>query len=141
MTITPTFPSPECRYEHRVSYGETDCMGVVYYAEYLHLFERARSEFIRERGMSYSRVEEEGFFLPVREAHCRYLFPARYDDLIVIRTGIEAWTRASVRFIYEVSHKDSGKPLCTGFTQHACVNREGRPVRIPEWLKKLMSDA
>ena len=141
MTTTSSFPSPECRYQHRVSYGETDCMGVVYYAEYLHLFERARSEFIRERGMSYSKVEEEGFFLPVREANCRYLSPARYDDLIVVRTGIETWTRASVRFIYEVSDKISGKLLCTGFTQHACVSRDGRPVRIPEWLKKLMSDA
>jgi hypothetical protein len=58
-------------FSHRVSYGETDSMGVLYYAEYLHIFERARNQFIRDRGLSYAMVEERGLFLPVREARCR----------------------------------------------------------------------
>lgn len=70
------FPTPETWFPHRVSYGETDCMGVLYYAEYLHIFERARSAFIRERGMSYADVEKRGIILPVREAQCRYRSPA-----------------------------------------------------------------
>ena len=100
------FPSPESWYPHHVSYGETDAMGVLYYGEYLHLFERARSLFIRERGMSYAEVEHRGILLPVREAHCRYRVPARYDDLLHIRVGISEWGRASMTFTYEVHNAD-----------------------------------
>ena len=75
------FPTPDVWLAHRVSYGETDTMGYLYYAEYLHLFERSRSEYIREMGMSYAEVERLGIMLPVREAQCRYRRPARYDDL------------------------------------------------------------
>ncbi|MGE4291614.1 MAG: acyl-CoA thioesterase [Desulfovibrio sp.] len=133
------FPSPECWYEHYVSYGETDAMQVLYYAEYLHLFERARSQFIRERGMSYAEVERRGFFLPIREASCRYRAPARYDEKIMIRCGISTWNRASLKFIYEMYDEKKTVLHATGMTEHACVNLEGRPVRIPDWLRKMFS--
>ena len=74
------FPTPAIWFSHRVSYGETDTMGVLYYAEYLHIFERARSEYIRALGMSYADVERRGVYLPVREAECRYRSPAHYDE-------------------------------------------------------------
>lgn len=131
------FPSPETWYPHRVSYGETDAMQVLYYAEYLHLFERSRSQFIRERGMSYNTVEERGLYLPVREAGARYRRPARYDDLIYVRVGISDWGRASVVFTYEVYAEDKKTLHATGMTQHACVNAQGRPVAVPDWLKEL----
>ncbi len=139
MNKKTDFPSPDSWLTHSVSYGETDAMGVVYYAEYLHFFERARSLFIRERGMSYSTVEERGLYLPVREANCRYRAPARYDDLLNIRVGINEWKRASIRFVYDIYNADRTSIIASGSTEHACVNAEGRPVRVPEWLKDLFS--
>ena len=114
-------------------------MGVLYYAEYLHLFERSRSEYIRERGMSYAEVEERGIYLPVREASCRYRSPAKYDDLVWVHTGIQEWGRASIRFVYELYNEDKGRLLATGMTQHAVVNAAGKPVAVPPWLKDPMS--
>lgn len=114
-------------------------MGYVYYAEYLHLFERGRSEYIREAlGLSYAEIERRGILLPVREATCRYRRPARYDDLIHIRTGISEIGRASVSFVYAVTDSERKTLLAEGFTQHACVNEEGRPVRAPEWFIALL---
>ena len=132
------FPVNDTWLAHRVSYGETDMMGLVYYAEYLHYFERARSECIRSRGMSYTVVEERGVMLPVREARCRYRSPARFDDLVWIRTGISEWGRASLTFVYEIRDEGRERLLADGMTQHACVNREGRPVPVPAWLRELM---
>lgn len=135
--MTDAFPKPSCWLTHRVSYGETDAMGVVYYANYLHLFERGRSELIRNLGFSYSVVEERGIFLPVREASCRYLAPARYDDVIHIRTGLAGQSRASLNFVYEITDERREHVLTRGTTQHAVVNAQGRPVRVPDWLSAL----
>lgn len=121
--------------EHRVSYGETDSMGVLYYAEYLHIFERGRNAFIRAFGLSYREVEERGLYLPVREAGCRYRSPARYDDLIGLRSILDVWGRASLTFRYELWNEDRAKLLAEGFTQHACVNAKGRPVPMPDWFR------
>lgn len=112
-------------------------MGVVYYAEYFHIFERARSEYIRSCGMSYNEVEQRGIVLPVREAQCRYRKSARYDDLIQVHTAISEWSRASLRFVYEVRNEDKTIVLATGMTQHATVDRSGKPVPVPAWLKDL----
>ncbi len=124
---------------HRVSYGETDTMGVLYYAEYLHIFERARSTLIRSHGMSYTVVEQKGIYLPVREASCRYRAPARYDDLTHVRVWISAWGRASVTFSYELFAEDKATLLATGMTQHAVVDKTGRPVAVPGWLKDALA--
>ena len=131
------FPASDVWLSHRISYGETDTMGVLYYAEYLHIFERARSEYIRCRGMSYSEVEARGILLPVREARCRYRAPARYDDLVQVHAGISEWGRASLVFVYEMWNEDKSVLLATGSTQHALVNREGRPTAVPDWFKAL----
>lgn len=112
-------------------------MGVLYYAEYLHIFERARSEYIRSYGMSYVEVEKRGILLPVREAQCRYRKSARYDDLVQVRTGISEWSRASLRFVYEVRNENKGLVLATGMTQHATVDLSGKPVPVPPWLREL----
>lgn len=135
--MTTRFPEPSGWLAHRVSYGETDAMGVVYYANYLHLFERGRSELIRALGFSYATVEERGIFLPVREASCRYLAPARYDEVIHIRTGLAGRSRASLDFVYEITDADKSRVLTRGSTQHAVVNAQGRPMRIPDWLSAL----
>ncbi|SHN64664.1 acyl-CoA thioesterase [Desulfovibrio litoralis] len=133
------FPKTQCWITHRVSYGETDMMNVVYYAEYLHYFERARNELIRNSGLSYKECELRGLFLPVREANCRYRSSARYDDLLQIRVGISEWNKASLKFIYEIYDETKTKLLATGFTLHACVNAESKPIAVPTWLKELFS--
>lgn len=137
--VHTNFPTSDVWLAHRISYGETDTMGVLYYAEYLHVFERARSEYIRCRGMSYRDVEERGILLPVREAQCRYRAPARYDDLVQVHAGISEMGRASLRFVYELWNEDKSHLLATGSTQHALVNREGRPVAMPDWFRALFS--
>ncbi len=133
-------PTPHTWLSHRISYGETDTMGVLYYAEYLHIFERSRSEFIRAQGMSYKDVEARGIFLPVREAQCRYKSPARYDDLVWVCVGISKWGRASIDFVYEILNEDKSIILAKGMTQHAVVGQNGRPCAVPAWLKDLWSE-
>ena len=123
----------------RVIYGDTDQMGVVYYANYFRYFEFARSEFFRARGGSYRDLEREGSLLPVVEAHCDYKSSARYDDLLVIRTRVSTLKRASLTFSYELFREGSfERPLCTGHTVHACIGRDGRPTRLPEALVQLL---
>ncbi len=133
-----SFPQPETTYRFHVSYGETDAMRVAYYGEYFHWFERARGQFIRERGMSYAEVEARGLMLPVRNASCRYLRPARYDEPVDVRCGVRDWGRASITFVYEVyGPPEASTLLARGETEHACVSPEGKPVRVPDWLKAM----
>ena len=122
----------------RVIYGDTDQMGVVYYANYFRYFELARSEYFRALGGSYREFERRGHFLPVIEASCSYRGSARYDDLLVIRTEISQLRRASLTFAYELRRRGEEKVLCMGQTVHACVSGEGKPVRIPPQLVSLL---
>lgn len=140
MKIDPSdFPTPDSWYSHFVSYGETDAAGVLYYAEYLHLFERARSKFMRDFGSSYARVEERGVGLPVREAQCRYLRPARYENELGVRCGVSKWGRATLTFAYQVwGPPDQGTLLAVGHTEHVSVDRDFKPVAMPSWLRELI---
>ncbi len=123
---------------HRVSYQETDAMGVVYYANYLHWFEMGRTEYIRARGIDYRSLEQRGLFLPVREARCRYLKPARYDDIVYIGSRVEKLGKASVTFGYEIRNEEKECLLATGFTQLAAVDKNGKPDRLPQNVKDLL---
>ena len=127
--------------ELRVIYGDTDRMGVVYYANYLRYFEAGRSEYIRHKGPSYLEIEQRGFRLPVIEARVRYLAPAGYDDLIVVETTVAEVRRASLRFTYRVLKKGAPSPLCEGETVHACINEAGKPTRLPKDLVELLQPA
>ena len=131
-----TFPTPDVWLEHRVSYGETDAMGFVYHAEYLHIFERSRGAYLRSLGIDYNAVEKGGLFFPVSEAWCRYRHPAKYDDLIVVHAGISELGRASLTFTYRLYDASRTLLLAEGTTRHACTNAEGRPTRLPEWLSQ-----
>jgi acyl-CoA thioester hydrolase len=123
----------------RVIYGDTDQMGVVYYANYFRYFEFARSEYFRSRGGSYADMERSGLQLPVAEASCQYKAPARYDDLLVIRVTLAELRRASLVFTYELFRDGSPRTLlCTGRTLHACVGRDGKPTRLPDAVVQLM---
>ncbi len=126
----------------RVIYGDTDQMGVVYHANYFRYFEFARSEYFRSRGGSYREFEREGLMLPVVEATAHYKAPARYDDLLCVRIEVCDVKRASLAFTYELRREGESTPLlCTGRTVHACMNREGRPTRLPEALVRLLQPA
>ncbi len=114
-------------------------MGYLYYAEYLHLFERSRGEYIRSLGMSYAEAERRGLMLPVREARCRYRRPARYDDLIYIRCGLSGRKGASLSFVYAVTAEDRETLLAEGMTEHACTDPTGKPVRMPAWFLDLLA--
>jgi len=119
--------------EVRVIYGDTDQMGVVYYANYLRYFEAGRNEFIRAKGLRYRDFEARfGLVLPVAEAGVKYLSPARYDDLLAVETSLAELGRASARFEYRLLR--DGAALATGFTVHACVDGGGRIRRLPEEL-------
>ncbi|MDD2218806.1 MAG: thioesterase family protein [Desulfoplanes sp.] len=141
MKPDQNFPTLDTWLEHRVSYGETDAMGIVYYANYLHWFEMSRSQYIRDRGMSYTLIEARGIFLPVREASCRYIAPARFDDLVFIHAAITRWSRASLTFSYEITDQKKTALLTTGSTQHAVVNKAGNPCRLPDWLRQLCENS
>ncbi|HYM81040.1 MAG TPA: thioesterase family protein [Candidatus Limnocylindria bacterium] len=125
----------------RVRYGDTDQMGFAYYANYLRWFEIGRAEMMRALGMTYREVEERGVSLPVLEARCRYLEPARYDDEIAIETGVIELKRASVRFGYRVVREDDGLALAVGTTLHCFLGGDGRPVRPPERLVTILARA
>jgi acyl-CoA thioester hydrolase len=126
----------------RVIYGDTDQMGVVYHANYFRYFEFARSEYFRSRGGNHRELEREGLLLPVVEATASYKAPARYEDVLLVRTRVSELKRVSLTFSYELFREGgSDTPLCTGRTVHACVNRDGRPTRLPEAVVRLLQEA
>ncbi len=129
------------RYEIRVRYGDTDQMGFAYYANYLRWFEIGRAEMMRSLGTSYREIEAMGMALPVVEACCRYLKPARYDDLVAVETAVARLGRASVRFAYRVVRESDRELLASGHTEHCFLGRDGRATRAPVALLGLLEQA
>ena len=119
---------------YRVIYGDTDQMGVVYYANYLRWFERGRSEFLRQIGLPYATIEAAGLHFPVAEVTCRYAQSARYDDVIDIATTLVDLSRAYLVFDYQISRQADQLSLATGSTKHACIDHEGQVKRLPKIL-------
>jgi len=122
----------------RVRYAETDAMGVVYHTNYLIWFEVGRGEYMRQKGGDYADFEARGFYLPVSEVDARFIAPARYGDLILIRTWTEELRSRSLTFIYEVVMQETGRVLVTGRTRHICTDRKGRVKVIPKKMKELL---
>ena len=119
----------ESRTQVTVRYAETDMMGVVYHGNYLPWFEVGRTTLLKELGLAYRRLEEEGFRLPVLEVSSHYLRPSVYDDTITIVTRLPERPLLRIRLEYEVRRGE--ELLATGHTVHAFIDREGRPVRPP----------
>jgi acyl-CoA thioester hydrolase len=126
------------RFVVRVRYADTDQMGFVYYGNYLRWFEIGRTEMLRGLGMSYREVEAAGIRLPVLEARCRYLKPARYDDRVAIETVLTGLGRASMRFAYRVLREPDDELLARGETEHCFLDAKGRPVRPPAFFVELL---
>jgi acyl-CoA thioester hydrolase len=116
----------------RVRYAETDQMGVVYYANYLVWMEVGRVGFCQALGFRYAEMErEEGVLMAVVEAHCRYLYPARFDEEVIVETRVAAASARLVTFTYEMRLGEVERKLATGSTRHIFCNREMKPVRLP----------
>jgi acyl-CoA thioester hydrolase len=112
-------------------------MGVVYYGNYLTWFEVGRTDLLRQLGSSYREIEGDRVFLPVIEAQCRYHHPARYDDVVEIRTTVSRPSRAKLRFDYELSRARDDVAIASGSTLHVATKENGKPCRLPKTLTEL----
>jgi len=120
----------------RVRYAETDQMGVAWHGQYFAWFEVGRTDLLRERGCTYRELEADGLRLPVIDAAARYMRPARYDDVLEVRTRLSRLGGARVEFDYEVRRQGEELLLATGSTAHAAIDPDGRPRRLPEDLRR-----
>jgi acyl-CoA thioester hydrolase len=118
----------------RVRYQETDAMGVLHHANYFTYFEVGRTELLRANGRDYRQVEEGGLFMVVVRIGCTYKKPARYDDVLTLRTRATRISAAKIEHSYELLRGD--ELLAEGQSTLACVDRQGRVQRVPEWLRQ-----
>ena len=126
-----------CESRLRVRYAETDQMGVVYHANYLVWMEIGRTDFCRDCGFSYRDLEkEEGAFIAVAEAQCRYRSPAFYDDEVIIETQLARVNRRIVEFAYKI--RTDSALLAEGKTVHVVVGADKRPRALPDKYLQLM---
>ena len=121
--------------QSRVIYGDTDRMGYAYNANYLRWFEMGRSELFRHLGLTYREIESRGIFLPVSEVHCKFIAPVQYDDILLITTSIDTSVRAAMKFDYHLYNAEDNSDVAVGYTKHACVEKNGRLVRPPKFLR------
>ncbi|HXX71640.1 MAG TPA: thioesterase family protein [Candidatus Acidoferrum sp.] len=124
----------------RVRYAETDQMRVAYHSNYFVWFEVGRVELCRQLGLEYQRMEaEDDSFLVVAKAFCRYKRPARFDDLLTVRTRVANWQRRTIRFAYKVFNQGSGELIAEGETLHVICDRLGRPKSLPSKYRRYFS--
>ena len=125
----------------RVRFADTDAQGIAHNAAYLVWFEVARVEYLREFAGGYQGLRDRGIEALVLESHCRYLVPARFDDVLHVHTRCVGMRGARFRFEYAVV-RDDGVQVADGHTEHACVDaRTMRPTRVPEWLSAAVAAA
>ncbi len=117
----------------RVRYAETDRMGLLHHANYLVYFEQGRTELLRSQGLAYKDFEDQGYLLVLTKADIRYRGPARYDDVLTVRTTVVRITSVRIDHRYEVFRE--GTLLAEGSTTLACVDRQGRVQALPEVLR------
>jgi acyl-CoA thioester hydrolase len=118
----------------RVRYAETDRMGLLHHANYLVYFEQARTELLRDVGATYKALEDQGYLLVLTRFEVRYRKPAHYDDLLTIRTTVEKVTFVRIDHRYEVLR--DGDLLAEGTSTLACIDRNGRPQALPDFLRE-----
>ena len=117
----------------RVRYQETDAMGVLHHANYFTYFEMGRTELLRANGADYRQIEADGTFMVIVRIGCTYKRPARYDDVLRLRTRTSRVTAAKIEHEYELLRGD--ELLAEGHSTLACVDRQGRVQRVPDWLR------
>jgi acyl-CoA thioester hydrolase len=116
----------------RVRYAETDQMGVVYHSNYLIWFEVGRVELMRALGFEYKQMEtEDDCHIVVADVHCRYERPARYDEVLRVRTRVAEWRNRIIKFSYEIFRETDDVLLAIGDTTHVICGKNGRPKSLP----------
>ena len=124
----------EHTYQTRVRYAETDQMGVVYHGNYAQYFEMGRVEWLRNMGVSYKWMEENGVMLPVVSLSMNYKKPARYDDLLTVKTMLKSQTSVKIEFDYEI-YNEENELLTTGYSMLVFVDmKTGRPMLPPDYV-------
>lgn len=116
-------------YERKVQYYETDMMGVVHHANYVHWMEEARIDFMDQIGFPYARMEAEGVISPVVDISLKYLKPCRFGDEITVSVAVESFGGAKLALRYEM-RRNTGEPVCRARSEHAFLDRNGRFVRM-----------
>jgi len=127
---------PEHEIEIRVRYNETDAMGFLHHGNYFAYFEMGRTELLRSQGGNYRRMEDEGLFMVVVSIECKYRRPARYDDVLTLKTRIARVTPAKLEHEYRL-YRD-GELLTEARSILACVNRAGDVQRIPDAFQGIL---
>ena len=123
----------------RVTYRDSDQMGVVYYANYLVWFETGRVEFLRRFGTAYRDLEKKGVILPVRKCECEYFKSARFDDIVRIETIIKELTKVSIVFNYNVYLHPDGEKLASGMTKHIFISPDGKVQRYGKIIYNILA--
>ena len=123
----------------RVRFAETDAMGVVHHANYPIYLEEARVAWMRHLGHTYDQARSDGIDLAVIEAWVKYRKPLRFDELVDVHLALGKQTRMTFQMGYLLTVND--EPRATAVTVHTCVDPTGRPVRPPEWLRRMADDA
>jgi acyl-CoA thioester hydrolase len=114
----------------KIYYEDTDCGGVVYYANYLRYFERARTEFLESRGVSLKALMEEGIYFVVAEAELKYKAPGRYGDVLAVGTSAARTGPASIIFSHNVCREITGEGLVEATVKLVCVGSDMKPVKL-----------
>ena len=123
----------------KVRYAETDKMGIVHHSVYPIWFELARTELSEQVGFPYSKMEEVGIMLPLVELNCKYYQPAHYGDELIVTATVSKLTPARIVFSYEVYRNENEKPLCVGYTVHAIVNSDMKPINTKKHFPEVYS--
>ncbi len=113
-----------------VRYVETDQMGIVHHSNYFAWFEMGRTGYIKDMGVRYSDMEKKGVLLPLIESGCKYRSGAKYEDELVVQTRMVNLSPVKVQFNYQIIRDADGTLIAEGFTKHAFVNKELKPVNI-----------
>jgi acyl-CoA thioester hydrolase len=121
----------------RVRYAETDRMGLLHHANYLVYFEQARTELLRTQGLTYKDMEDRGFLLVITSAEVKFKSPAKYDDVLTIKTTVSRTTPVRIEHTYAVTC--AGRAVAEGKTTLACVDREGKLQPLPDWFQERRS--
>ena len=111
-------------------YAETDQMGIIHHSNYAVWFEVGRTEFLKNASVSNSRIEANGLLLPLYEMSCQYKSPARYEDEILVITGLKSISRVRICFSYQVFNAETNQLLADGETKHAWTNKELKPINV-----------
>lgn len=125
--------------EIRIYYEDTDCGGMVYYANFLKYFERARTEYLRDRGIEVAAYAAVGVLFVVAHVEIDYRAPARYNDLLSLESEIVDVTRTSLTFSHTAARRRDDQDIAEGWVRLVCVNERGKPHRLPEEIVQIVT--